>query len=363
MAWVVVAIGTAAALAASRVVTGVADTLGGTPVGTAATVEAVASAAPGISLALAGALTAALLAAGAVRATLHRSVFGWRQVLVALVALLAVLGPGITLGSWTWQHRSGAGLAVSATGEPAVPAVGRQMQESAGLRVLTLEATTDGVLAGVLAHDGRQMTETSRVVQARRFDDPASLEVADVAARLAAGSTTDVSGDLLALGVGAVLVPPGEGTDRTALVGRLDATAGLERVTATASGIIWRVTGATSAGWARVMDTTPGREGTLLEVLPADGDGIDLDLAAGTGGRLLVLSERADSGWRAELAGESLRAVESGWQQAFELPSDGGRLVVEHAPVTRRPWLVLQGVVFGIAVLLAVPVRRRRGAR
>jgi hypothetical protein len=134
-------------------------------------------------------------------------------------------------------------------------------------------------------------------------------------------------------------------------------------VTATASGIIWRVTGATSAGWARVLDTTPGQDGALLEVLPADGDGVDHELAAGTGPRLLVLAERADSGWHAELAGEPLRAVETGWQQGFELPAEGGHLVVEHAPVPRTPWLVLQVVVFGITVLLAVPVRRRRGAR
>jgi hypothetical protein len=218
-------------------------------------------------------------------------------------------------------------------------------------------------VAGVLAHDGRQMTEISRVVEATRVDDPASLEVADVAARLAAGATTDVSGDLVALGVGAVLIPSGAGTARTALAGRLDATAGLERVTATASGIIWRVTGASSAGWARVLDTQPGQDGALLEVLPAAGDGVDHDLAAGTGPRLLVLAERADSGWHAELAGEPLRAVETGWQQAFELPAGGGRLVVEHSPVTRTPWLVLQSVVFGSALLLAVPVRRRRGAR
>jgi GT2 family glycosyltransferase len=358
VAWVAVAIGTAAALAASRVVTGVADVLDST-----GAVDAVASAAPGISLALAGALLAALLAAAAVRTTLDRHTFGWRQVLVAVVALLAVLGPGVTLGAWTWQHRSGTGLAMATSGEPTVPAVGRQMQQSAGLRVLTLEATTDGVVAGVLAHDGRQMTEISRVVEASRGDDPARLEVADVAARLAAGATTDVSGDLVALGVGAVLIPPGAGPDRTALAARLDATAGLERVTATASGIIWRVTGATSAGWARVLDAGPGQDETLLEVLPADGDGVDLELSAGSGPRLLVLAERADSGWHAELAGEPLRAVETGWQQAFELPADGGRLVVEHAPVTRTPWLVLQAVVFGITLLLAVPVRRRRGAR
>ena len=81
---------------------------------------------------------------------------------------------------------------------------------------------------------------------------------------------------------------------------------------------------------------------------------------AGTGPRVLVLAETADGDWRATLDGRSLRAVDAGWQQAFEIGPEGGHLVVTHDPPTRTPWLALQAAVLLVTVLLALPVRRRR---
>jgi len=237
------------------------------------------------------------------------------------------------------------------------------------------------VLATVLRHDGRQLTDTSRLVSAvevaAALDDTAGQDVGEdpsdavaaVAAHLAAGSSADVTAELDTLGIGAVLVPYGTDAERGDLAGRLDATPGLERVTATAVGTIWRSSGlgAGTAAWARVVvggadDGAGGANGAVEAVLPAGPDGtLDVTVEPGAGGRLLVLAERADAGWRATLDGRSLRAVESGWRQAFELGADGGRLVVVHEPATRTPWLALAGVLLGTTVLLALPVRRRRG--
>jgi GT2 family glycosyltransferase len=366
--WLVVVIGLAAALASTRVVSAVADTAD-------SSTTTVASAAPGISLALAGALAAALLGAGELRDALARSSFGWRQLLAGILVLVAVGGPATVLGTALDRRHE---VDLVATDDPVVPAVGRQMQQSAGLRVLLLEPSGDGVVATLLRQDGRQMTETSRLAAAVRAseagEEPAVVgdaatatgartDLEGLAAGLFAGATTDVSAELDALGIGAVLVGPGDDARRADLAGRLDATPGLERVTATEAGTIWRSAGLATgtAGWARVVDGTADLEGAVLGTLLATARAeLDITLAPGDAQRLLVLAEASDPGWHARLDGRPLRAVESGWRQAFELGADGGHLVVAHESASRLPWLVLLGAVTLVTVLLAIPVRRRR---
>jgi hypothetical protein len=356
--WFAAAVGLAAAVVAGRTVTGVARAVDGEHLWLPAT----ASPAPGVSLAVAGLLLAALVGATRVREALARRSFGWRQLTVGLIAILAVLGPAVTLGAWTWQHRGGAGLAPVATEASLVPAVGRQMQGEA-MRVLVLRIEADGtVRALALRGDGPQLTEQSRLGNVRDAltaeADPVERDVADVAARLAAGSSTDLAGSLGRLGIGAVLVPGPADPARAELVGRLDSTPGLERVTETAAGVIWRVNAAgagTTAAWARLV----GADGAPV-VVPA-GRGIDTVIPAGDPGRRLVLAERADPGWRAELDGRPLRAVPTEWHQTFEVGAGSGRLVVTHAPVERGPWLAVQAGVLLLTALLALPVRRRRG--
>jgi hypothetical protein len=366
--WFAAAVGIAAAVAAERTWVGVVETVAteAPGVGVTAWAPAAASPAPGISLAAAGLLVAALVGAARVRAPLARTTFGWRQLTVGVIALLAVLGPAVTLGAWTWQHRGAAGLEPAVTEASVVPAAGRQMQRSAdAVRVLTLGVEDDGVVrAVVLRGDGPQLTDGSRLAGVRDLlpeSDPAEIELADVAARLAAGSSSDVAADLGRLGIGAVLVPgPTGDAARTELVGRLDATPGLQRVTETAPGVIWRVDAdgaGTTAAWARLAQ----EDGAAPVPVAAAGGRIDTVIDAGGSGRLLVLAERADPGWHAELDGRPLRAVPTTWHQTFEVGPGSGRLVVEHAPVVRTPWLAAQAVVLLLTGLLAVPVRRRRG--
>ena len=371
VAWVVVACGLAAAVVAARVEIGVAD-------GEAGAQLVTAWPGPGVSLALAGLLTASLVGAGRLRSGMARHGFGWRQVGVSVLALLAVVGPAVTLGAWAWHVRGGEELAIGATEVPIVPAAGRQLQLSPdGVRVLALEVDASGVVrVTLLRQDGVQLTEVSRAVTAREVEglpgaatvaepDAADRELADVAGRLATGSSDDVAVSLAGLAVGAVLVPEDDTDAHADLVGRIDSTRGLERVTETASGVIWRVAaadvGSTSA-WARLVDGSGLVDGAVPVPVVAQGGTIDTQLPDGDGQRVLVLAERADAGWHATVDGRPLRAVEATWRQSFEVGPEGGRLVLTHAQALRTPWLVLQGLVLLMAVLLALPVRRRRGA-
>jgi hypothetical protein len=216
--------------------------------------------------------------------------------------------------------------------------------------------------------------------------DAATREVDALVARLATAASGDVAGAVASLGVADVLVPslPADlgGADlgvaaavRDELVSRLDATAGLERVTANAAGTLWRVR-ATAPGagvaaptvvtsWARLV---PAGADLVDPAVPAvavsSADrAIDATVAAGDAGRLLVLAERADPHWHAWLDGDPVRSVDAGWRQAFEVGAAGGDLVVRYDSPDRTLWLAVQGIVLLVTLLLAVPVRRRRGVR
>jgi hypothetical protein len=83
----------------------------------------------------------------------------------------------------------------------------------------------------------------------------------------------------------------------------------------------------------------------------------------GDDGRLLVLAESADDGWRAEIDGHPLEPVTAwGWAQGFRVPIAGGRLHIWHSPGDRTGQLLLELVIVGLTVLLAIPTpggRRR----
>jgi GT2 family glycosyltransferase len=372
LGWVVAALGLAAAVAVGHLPLTVAD----------ATLTAGWTGGE-VSLVLGGLLIAALCGASRAGAGLARASFGWRQLAAGLVAVLALGGPLATLGFWAAQSGTGA---IRVSEDPALPAVGRQLVGSqAASRVLTL---TPDLHVGLLTADGPQLTDVSRGVIAARVTGPldaartptqAEADEADLAlARAAAHVAHGVPGapdELAALGVGAVLVPPdADDAARAALLGRLDATQGLERVTQTSAGAIWRVADdVRTVSWARLLPgsadgavpgsadgAVPGAVAAGGVPVPAGRAAVDTHLSAGDGDRVLVLAERADPGWQASLDGVPLRAVQRGWQQAFELGASGGHLVVRHEPAEAGPWLVAQLVVLGATVLLAVPVRRRR---
>jgi GT2 family glycosyltransferase len=380
LGWLVAVVGLAAAVLVTRVQVAVAD-------------GAAVHGWPGssVSLVLAGLVAAALTGADGLQARLARSTFGWRQPAAVLAVAAVGLAPVLALGTWAWQAREGAALTLDALERPVVPAVGQQAQTSPDAsRVLALTRDPAGVVSWqLLRGDGPQLVDLASAVSTRTVDgplrapqvtpgDPATAEVEDLVARLASGTSVDVSADLAALAVSDVLVPvaaasadPDASTARSELVGLLDATAGLERITENAAGVIWRVQAtAVDPGtapvtvvtaWARLVDAGVGPAADVA--VAADARSVDTQVPAGAAGRLLVLAERSDPGWRATLDGRELRSVSDGWRQTFELGAEGGRLVVRHSAPAHRPWLVAQSVVGVMTVLLALPLRRRKAGR
>ncbi|RHA39391.1 glycosyltransferase [Cellulomonas rhizosphaerae] len=385
--WVVAAIGLAAATLVARIPVGVQDG-----------VTAYGWTGPLLSLAGLGLLTAAVLGADRLQVRLAHQSFGWRQPLVALVTVVAVAAPVAWLGGWTWQARTGEAVALRAIDDDIVPAVGRQSQTSPDAsRVLALAAAPAGSERGpdvtwqLLRGDGPLLVDQAAAVSTRvlvggltdatvRGPDDAAAEVEDLVARLVGGASGDVAGPLGALAVSDVLVPriasdTGDAsaarTARERLVATLDSTAGLERVTQSAQGTLWRVQPLTEdadaavTAWARIApqgaDLTDAA--TAAVAVASNQRTIDTTIPAGSGERLLVLAERADAHWQARLDGRSLRAVDDGWRQVFQVGAAGGHLTLHYDAPQRTPWLVAQGLVLLVTVLLAVPVRRRRGVR
>jgi GT2 family glycosyltransferase len=387
-AWVVVAIGLAAATAAVALPVAVDD---GTVVH--------GWAGPGLSLALLGLLAAAVVGTDRLVERLARFTFGWRQLAAGLVAVVAMLVPVASLGSWAWQARSADAVDLRTLDRPVVPAVGQQAQLSAdAARVLSLTAQPAStgeatVRWQLLRGDGPQLADLAASAATRTLDggptgvtpapaDPATTEVEQLVARVAGASSGDVAAGLGALAVADVLVPslPAGGDQAAAaarqeLVGRLDATPGLARVTDNAAGTLWRVQATADrsgdaapdvvSSWARLLPgdadvTDPAADAVAV---PAAGRSVDATIAPGSADRVLVLAERSGSAWRATLDGHALRAVDDGWRQAFAVGADGGHLQVSYRSPSRSPWLAAQAAVGLVTVLLALPLRRRRAGR
>ncbi|UNX55767.1 hypothetical protein MF406_05905 [Georgenia sp. TF02-10] len=402
--WLLAVLGLVLMLGSARVDVALGTDLAGAP--------AVARGWPGagLSLAVLGLLLAAVAGADGVRGALAARSFGVAQVGVAVLALAAVLGPALTTAGWLRAvPDEPALLALTGRTRVPVPAVAAEMQGSpARARVLALTPQDGTVRAELWRGPGRQLTETAAAAAARPLTgaptasvvpaDDADADLAGLVARLAVGAAEDAGPELGAHAIGVVLVPPvgdvapaddaetdgggadaetdGGGADggaavdeaaaddaaRTDLIARLDATAGLERVTENATGVVWRVATAAGAEGAApsVARARVLADGETVQDVDAEVVGIDTKLPNGPEGRTLVLAERADPGWRAWYDGRPLRAVPQGWQQAFELPAHTGTLTLTYAAPWSTLWSWVQGVVLGLAVLLAVPVRRRR---
>lgn len=380
IAWVVAAIG----LAAASVLALLPVVVAGGSVGPAWT------GAP-LSLALLGLLAAAVLGADRLTDGLARWSFGWRQLAATLTSVAAVLVAVGALASWAWTAPTSTSLVASS--RLVVPAVAQQAQQGDGSsRVLVLSDEFGGAAWTLLRADGTQLVDSSSAADTRALTgdlrapgvaapDAATAETNALAARLVHGTGSDVAGALAGLAVSGVLVPPAEDADaaavaaRALLVGRLDATPGLERVTTNETGTLWRVQAAVAddgtpapdvvTSWARLLPAgaDPADASAAATAVASSGRDTDAVIDTGDAGRVLVLAERADSGWHATLDGHALRAVEDGWRQTFEVGADGGRLVVWYEPPMRTGWLALLAVVGVVTVLLALPLRRRRAGR
>jgi len=317
---------------------------------------------PGVAFAQAGLLAAGLVGAERVTRAARESGRRPHKLLAGVMTSVAILVVAAGATSWVWNGREDR-AGVHAVTSPVVPAVGQQAF-ARGSRVLVL-APADGPLRyRLLSADGVQAADQS--VAAPTGADGAASELQGVVASLAAGSGEDGAHALADLAVAYVQVPRADDAARAELVGRLDATPGLERVTDGPSGTLWRVAG-TAAGspevtsWARVVPRADGP----ATALPGDGRRVWAALAPADVDSTVLLAERTGPQWHAWLDGQRLAPVTIGWRQGFTVPAGAsGRLVVAADDGGRTRWLVAQGLVLTVVLLVvvaeALPVRRRR---
>ncbi|GAB5076894.1 glycosyltransferase [Arthrobacter sp. AD-310] len=242
-------------------------------------------------------------------------------------------------------------------------------------RTLLINTGEDGAFdAALMRGAGTTLDNLSAIASARnimgapgsetiRDDDDVTASIRRVVATLVAGQGVDPRSDLEDLGVGFIVLRSAD-TAAQLTASRMDAVPGLVAVGQTDVGWLWRITPlnqpvlqpADITHRVRIVDTA----GATTALVPSSYNNVDAQVPAGPEGRLVVLAERADTGWTAWLDGRKLTSTTSGWSQAFTLPPTGGHLEIRYD----NPWSVwtgiAQGTVIGLTVMLAIPMPARR---
>ncbi|MDQ0029258.1 hypothetical protein J2S89_001075 [Arthrobacter bambusae] len=307
----------------------------------------------------------------------------------ALATLLLIAGPLASMGLWaTGNVLAGAGTSpapIGALGAPrlvqpsgpgTLPATAvdhGQGPEQTRTLVITAD-DSGGYTSSLMRGAGTTLDSLSTIAAARSIvgspgqerlmaDDDATASIRNAVATIVAGTGVDPRPGLEQLGAGFVVLKSAD-TAAPLMANRIDSVPGLVAVGKTDSGWLWRVTplkqaaaaDAETAHRVRVVDA----KGAVVALLPSLGTSVAGNIPAGGDGRQIVLAERADSGWSAWLDGRQLSPTTSGWAQAFSLPPAGGQIEIRYTTVW-EPWLgILQAVVIGLTVLLAIPVPARR---
>ncbi|RTE50124.1 glycosyltransferase [Actinobaculum sp. 352] len=316
------------------------------------------------------------------RTDLSTRSFGAHQ-LVALAALILVAAaPLAAMASWAGPALQGKNTVLGPAAR-SIPAVASSEQQSENRsRVLVLTPHDDGLHAALWRGAGTELHEAAmgagledlaRLHAAARGDSDDAANDALIAAIADIGSGAEVADELGEHAIAVVLVPPESNTvsekNRRQIVSQLNTVPGLEYVTESDVGTFWRVrsaagpTGrgadvaAAATSRLRVLDDEEAME-VPVGVLSGSAR-----ITAGNGPRMLVLAERADAGWHAYLDGEELPVVESSWQQAWQLPASGGSVSVIYEPYLGQVMAGAQLAALLIAIVVAVPLRRRKRVR
>ncbi|MDK1317356.1 glycosyltransferase family 2 protein [Arthrobacter sp. zg.Y20] len=314
-----------------------------------------------------------------------------RRSLAVVLGLVLAAGPAASLALWAVPQFTGngfpgtaanggpndagilPGLETAVQGAPArtLPATAADAgYGDAQSRSLVLHADADGNVTAVLMRGGGTTLEQLSTVSAARglegvpgtpgADDPATADLRRAVAVITAGTGVDPRAELARLGVAFVVLQESD-TAAELLAGRMDSVPGLAAVGQTGAGWLWRVTEPLNDAGTETQSGLGARvrilnaDGSTAAAVPSHTEEVRTTLEAGVQGRTLVLAERADDGWQATLDGRPLAATEGGWEQAFELPADGGELVVAYRSPW-EPWVeALQVLVIGLTVLLALP--------
>ncbi|SEI72280.1 Glycosyltransferase, GT2 family [Arthrobacter sp. yr096] len=320
-----------------------------------------------------------------------------RRVASGVVLTLLVAGPLASMGAWAAQNvlqtspAPGASPAPNPAGQASSLGSERQVwpvdsgtlpatavdrgQGPERTRTLVITSGEQGAFTSSLMRGaGTTLDGLSTIASARTIigapgreeiatDDAATASLRKAVATIVASTGVDPRADLEQLGAGFVVLKAADSAAQLT-ASRIDAVPGLVAVGQTDAGWLWRVTprnqpAATAADAAhrvRIVDSKNATVGTL----PSEEVSVDATVPSGEEGRKVVLAERSDPGWSAWLDGRQLKGTTAGWSQAFELPAAGGDLEIRYT----NPWAlwfgILQAVVIGLTVLLAIPMPARR---
>lgn len=283
----------------------------------------------------------------------RRVLTGGVGAVVAAVCAVAVLGWTVALPSSLRIDRVEGGQVPAAAAD--------QGRTDARARVLVLRPGDDGtVRAEVVVHGGDSVIQHATIASLREADrveagEPVDSDPGSEALRravtgiLAPGGAAEPT-DPLAL---AYVIVPGSPEDSAGLVDTLDSSSAVEKVTQNSSGGMWRVIDATPRAWLE----GPGQP----QLIPSGVIGAAGEITASEEPRTLVLSERFDSQWRADVGGTELEPVPvDDWAQGFVVPAGvEGHLVISREQPWLPLWKVLLYGVTGITALIAIPWRGR----
>ena len=325
----------------------------------------------GVGLAGVGVLGALLLASQGLRVGLRTKAFGWRQLTVAVLAVVTLPVPLLLAGAWV--GRGDAGPLERSVVALLPPDVQADAAGDGSQRVLVLRALPGGDLRFTVTGLTGPHLGDEELVAAPAAQDLLRALVRD----LATPRGTDAAETLTTYDVRTVAVL---GAARSPLTDALDTQPALaRRPTRSYDVSLWQTTVPTgrvqllppalaavaAAPAPPTAGTGRGPSGAALAaappvVLAQAGEGAVADIPAGPPGRSVVLAEAADPGWRATLDGTPLTPGRGwGWAQAFALPAAGGQLVVTRDSRHRHLLLALQAVALALVLVLAAPALGR----
>lgn len=337
----------------------------------------------GLDLAALALIAAAVLGLDGLSGRLSRSGFGWRQLLVAPVVVGAVLAVVASIATAGWL---GVGERLTST-VPNIPAVAvDQADGPLGNRLLEMSVDAGTIGYGLLGSEPGAVVRDIPAAAAA----PNPLLAAAVKTAVSDGGAASVNAARDALadqGVGFVAF---RGSATEPLVRRLDATAGMTRLSEQQGLILWRVLPrdkAASSSRLRLEDANGGspwsiavtgghgqtdvRIGAATPAKATPGTAASGTAASGsatpakvTAGRRLVVAEppRWAEHARVTFAGHELAVVGGGAQPAYELPSSAGQLTITLAPA-HQWWRWWQLGLLLVVLFLAAPFGSSRSRR
>jgi hypothetical protein len=314
---------------------------------------------PGVALLVAGAgaLLSALVAAVGARPALRQQDFGWRQPAAVAVVGLALLSTAWLAVGWVIRGADGP---LTADNPQVLPLFTQsELAVPATPRALVLTSTGSEITYALVRRPtGPRLGDadtapygTGSVAQQRLATAVRDL----VAGRPGAGN------ELAPLDIQYVVAQSDTARAVASALGRADTL----RVVPAPGATVWR--SALPTGELTVLAPAAAAQATggtavsaaVSQVLPAKAGSADVTVPPGPAGRLVVLAEPADGGWRATIKGSALpRKTAYGWAQAFEVPATGGRLHLEFSHGSRDTWLTAELVVLVVLVGAMLPGRR-----